>query len=124
MTEISVTVECFECNKKFDIDSCELNITCDDCVNLKENIDSKDLLDDFYENHTHVLDGEYLIGFKSEEEKLLFMQGVKYGYDHAGFVLMDYFGIECVQHYEKLSENFRKLEVKPNYNAEKEKEYE
>jgi len=124
MIEVTAIVECFECSKKFDINSCELNITCDDCTNLIENIDVKDLLNEFYENHTHILDGEFLIGFKSEEEKLIFMQGVKYGYDHAGFVLIDYFGDEHVQHYEKLSENFRKLEVKPNYNAEQEKEYE
>ena len=121
---LEITTQCLECKKETKMDSDEYFFTCDECQEKQETILGKHLLNHLYDNGESVLDGTHLVGFKSEQEKYIFMRGVRYGYDHAGFKIMYYFGDIYIKLLEELSEKFYGLKIQTNYDEELEKELE
>lgn len=104
----------------------EEKIVCDDCE-LKNRVEFiKEILEDLYsELSLHcLLDGEGICGFDSERDKLIFMQGVRSGYNSAAFNLCEWGGDELLTLYEEKYEASRKIDIQVNYDPELEEKIE
>lgn len=91
---------CLYCYKKDDIEN--LEPLCNKCYEDGITNNIKYAL-------SHVINKDYLWkdkdcyeGFETEEEKELFMKGVKHGFASGLFWIADYFGNEMVKYYEKI----------------------
>lgn len=100
IAKISVIVKCEECYEKGDLE--EMHFTCTECKPEKEYTPEhiQNCLKEVSEEDHHWTDREHYIGFKSEEEKTIYLRGLYRGYQLALFGVADWFGE--VSFFEKL----------------------
>jgi len=98
--EISIIVTCDYCFKKFELEY--MKFQCQECVPNEEYTSEhiQNCLKEISEEKHQWEDREHYIGFKSEEDKTLYLKGVYRGYQVALFGVADWFGE--VEFYEKL----------------------
>jgi|ERR1700693_1598388 len=89
-SEVTITGNCDECENKINLDMEAIYIFHEECFHnnslsrmkriMKEILDKKEW---------EIYDG---IGFKNDEDKKMFMKGIKYGIEHAFFWYADDLG--------------------------------
>src|ERR1700689_3296059 len=107
MIEFEATIQCQKCKDKVDIEDDGFHFICDNCIEIKEENDlteiGKEIFEILNEKAHYIVDGSDLIGFKSEEEKIAFLRGAKYGYTEALWELnSNFFGNEMDKEWEQL----------------------
>lgn len=91
IVDVEVTAKCDDCDKTVAVN--RLHCLCESCFEkrmLVELVD--DAIDEVSGQDYHWKDEEIYEGFKTNEDKLIFMSGVKKGYNDALFWMADFFG--------------------------------
>ncbi|HEY2811763.1 MAG TPA: hypothetical protein VGJ00_10305 [Rhabdochlamydiaceae bacterium] len=91
MIEVEIKGKCLSCDETSNDD--QLHVYCSNCSNeLYKLEDIEYAIESITTNDYHWTDREFYVGFKDEEEKDLFLRGIKKGFSDALFHLCDYFG--------------------------------
>jgi hypothetical protein len=91
MIKVEMKSKCLNCDESLSED--KFYIYCDNCSNeLYKLEDIENGINSIIENDYHWTGRDFYDGFKDEEEKDLFLYGVKKGFSDALFHLCDYFG--------------------------------
>jgi len=116
---LTITVGCNECEKQiedFNIDY--YDFICEECENKKGNLEqfAKDLIDKINKSRIREIEGDYIVGFKTEEEKYSFLRGVNYGMKKAIWQItqIEYDGLESLSSkYEEMEKVWKDQKVNP-----------
>lgn len=129
MNDFEITCSCSECEDNFDVN--DMYFLCEKCKEKLEENEGfiKELMNTMYstKNIECILDGSNEVGFDSEKEKKIFMQGVRMGYLQTAFDFAYSLGNKFLPMYEAIMERAKKIEIKVNYDVNQEikaKEYE
>jgi len=89
-SELIITSNCDECEKKIDLEDEVCLIFHEECLNKNHLSNMKDIMKDILdEKEWETYDG---VGLKNDEDKKNFMNGIKYGIKHALFWYADKLG--------------------------------
>lgn len=106
MIKVEISGTCLDCNKS--LNEYQMHVRCSGCTdNLYSLEDIETAIQSITTNDYHWKDKEDYEGFDSEDEKEIFMSGIKKGYSDALFHICDYFGTMnilddfCKKYYEK-----------------------
>ncbi len=108
--EVEVTCSCSKCKKT--LDEYSANIHCHECLRDNDYTEVFDTSRYISTEHAEWKDVDYFDGFNSEQEKEIYLKGVKYGMHNALFWICHYFG--NIEFFEK--------EVSPNFDYQPDEE--
>jgi len=100
---VNFTFDCDSCNKIYD-NEIFTNVMCDGCLEKHSTVEIREALKKVIKNHYLWNDRDVYSGC-SEEEKTIYMKGVKKGYLDALFWMADYF--DEIEYWEKLEEEIK-----------------
>lgn len=93
--KIEITYECDCCKKLYSSDDSSFLYTCNDCIDQNCNELVKKAITVTYNEHKYLYKDESgldnMTGFSSEEDKKTYRLGIEYGFEHALFLISDYF---------------------------------
>ena len=107
-TNIEITGNCDECEEKINLDEECIYLFHEDCFNKYAIKMMKDAMTDVITNNKAWEDYDHYVGFKNEEEKKCYMDGIREGMRHAFFWYADYYGNDGVLVFESLNVLFTK----------------
>lgn len=103
---IEFYINCDNCSKT-SVDEMEFSIRCIKCEDKLENERLKNAIEEVYSKDYLWEDRENYHGFRDENEKTIYLRGIRYGIECALFWMADYYNE--VRFWEELSES-KKME--------------